>query len=117
MDDYVRAYDVNDGRELWNSRLPAGGQATPMTYQGDDGRQYVLVVAGGHGSTGHEARRPRARVCAGEALSEPGSALGRHDGLCIHVGRQRLGFVASLQHGLQRRVVGGPAALSELPSR
>ncbi len=52
MDDYVRAYDVNDGRQLWQSRLPAGGQATPMTYLGADGWQYVLVVAGGHGSTG-----------------------------------------------------------------
>ena len=52
MDDYVRAYDVNDGRVLWEGRLPAGGQATPMTYLGADGRQYVLVIAGGHGSTG-----------------------------------------------------------------
>jgi quinoprotein glucose dehydrogenase len=52
MDDYVRAYDVTDGRQLWESRLPAGGQATPMTYLGADGRQYLLVVAGGHGSTG-----------------------------------------------------------------
>jgi quinoprotein glucose dehydrogenase len=51
MDDYVRGYDVTDGRQLWESRLPAGGQATPMTYLGADGRQYLLVVAGGHGST------------------------------------------------------------------
>ncbi|OWQ93631.1 membrane-bound PQQ-dependent dehydrogenase, glucose/quinate/shikimate family [Roseateles aquatilis] len=52
MDDYVRAYDVNNGRQLWESRLPAGGQATPMSYLGADGRQYLLVIAGGHGSTG-----------------------------------------------------------------
>ena len=51
MDDFVRGYDVRDGRQLWESRLPAGGQATPMTYLGTDGRQYLLVVAGGHGST------------------------------------------------------------------
>jgi quinoprotein glucose dehydrogenase len=51
MDDYVRGYDVHDGRQLWESRLPAGGQATPMTYVGADGRQYLLVIAGGHGST------------------------------------------------------------------
>ncbi len=51
LDDYVRGYDVTDGRQLWQSRLPAGGQATPMTYTGSDGRQYLLVVAGGHGST------------------------------------------------------------------
>jgi quinoprotein glucose dehydrogenase len=52
IDNAVRAYSVTDGRILWEHRLPAGGQATPMTYTGEDGRQYVLVVAGGHGSLG-----------------------------------------------------------------
>ncbi|WP_175652278.1 glucose/quinate/shikimate family membrane-bound PQQ-dependent dehydrogenase [Pseudomonas sp. Marseille-P9899] len=52
LDQYLRAYDVNTGKELWKSRLPAGGQATPMTYTGKGGKQYVLVTAGGHGSLG-----------------------------------------------------------------
>ena len=55
LDYFVRAYDVSSGEQLWQSRLPAGGQATPMTYLGADGRQYVLVVAGGHGSVGTKA--------------------------------------------------------------
>lgn len=55
LDNFVRAYDVSTGQQLWESRLPAGGQATPMTYVGDDGRQYLLVVAGGHGSLGTDA--------------------------------------------------------------
>jgi len=55
LDNYVRAYDVNSGNRLWEDRLPAGGQATPMSYTGADGRQYVVVVAGGHGSTGTKA--------------------------------------------------------------
>lgn len=55
LDYYLRAYDVNTGKEIWKSRLPAGGQATPMTYTGADGRQYLLVVAGGHGSLGTRA--------------------------------------------------------------
>ena len=55
LDDYVRAYDVRSGKEVWRQRLPAGGQATPMTYEGADGRQYVVVVAGGHGSLGTKA--------------------------------------------------------------
>ena len=55
LDYYVRAYDVTTGREIWRDRLPAGGQATPMTYAGGDGRQYVLVMAGGHGSLGTKA--------------------------------------------------------------
>jgi quinoprotein glucose dehydrogenase len=52
MDYYLRAYDVRTGEQLWEDRLPAGAQATPMSYEGADGRQYLLVVAGGHGSTG-----------------------------------------------------------------
>ncbi|AZC26359.1 MULTISPECIES: glucose/quinate/shikimate family membrane-bound PQQ-dependent dehydrogenase [Pseudomonas] len=52
LDQYIRGYDVKNGKELWKSRLPAGGQATPMSYTGQDGKQYVLVVVGGHGSLG-----------------------------------------------------------------
>ncbi|WP_397452166.1 glucose/quinate/shikimate family membrane-bound PQQ-dependent dehydrogenase [Pseudomonas sp. NA-150] len=52
LDQYLRAYDISNGKQLWAGRLPAGGQATPMTYTGKDGRQYVLIVAGGHGSLG-----------------------------------------------------------------
>jgi len=55
MDYYVRGYDLRTGEERWRSRLPAGGQATPSTYLGTDGRQYLVVVAGGHGSTGTKA--------------------------------------------------------------
>lgn len=52
VDNYLRAYDLTTGRQLWSARLPAGGQSTPMTYETDDGRQYVVMVAGGHGSVG-----------------------------------------------------------------
>jgi quinoprotein glucose dehydrogenase len=53
MDSYFRAFDIETGRELWKYRLPAGGQATPMTYRaGPDLRQYVVIAAGGHGSLG-----------------------------------------------------------------
>ena len=53
LDYFLRAYDVTTGKQLWESRLPAGGQATPMTYwSNESGRQFVIVVAGGHGSLG-----------------------------------------------------------------
>ncbi|MEO6301063.1 MAG: membrane-bound PQQ-dependent dehydrogenase, glucose/quinate/shikimate family [Paracoccaceae bacterium] len=55
LDYYVRGYDLSSGAEIWSARLPAGGQATPSTYLGKDGRQYLVVVAGGHGSTGTKA--------------------------------------------------------------
>ncbi|MDX2276146.1 MAG: pyrroloquinoline quinone-dependent dehydrogenase [Hyphomonadaceae bacterium] len=51
MDNYLRALDVETGREVWKGRLPAGGQATPMTYEWQ-GRQYVVIAAGGHGRLG-----------------------------------------------------------------
>ncbi|SEQ08950.1 quinoprotein glucose dehydrogenase [Faunimonas pinastri] len=53
LDYYIRAYDVTDGRQLWEDRLPAGAQATPMSYRSAaSGRQFVVVMAGGHGSLG-----------------------------------------------------------------
>ncbi|SAL84221.1 quinate/shikimate dehydrogenase [Caballeronia terrestris] len=48
-DDYLRAFSTDTGEKLWEARLPAGGQATPMTYEAN-GKQYVLIAAGGHGS-------------------------------------------------------------------
>ena len=46
-DDYLRAIDVHTGKTLWKDQLPAGGQATPMTYE-VNGRQFVIIMAGGH---------------------------------------------------------------------
>jgi quinoprotein glucose dehydrogenase len=48
LDDYIRGYDVDNGEELWRARLPAGGQATAMTYLDANGDQIVVIVAGGH---------------------------------------------------------------------
>ena len=48
MDRFLRAYETTTGKLLWKGRLPAGGQATPMTYfSAASGRQFVLVAAGG----------------------------------------------------------------------
>jgi hypothetical protein len=53
MDNYLRAFDLETGKELWKGRLPAGAQATPMSYRlGEDGRQFVVIAAGGHGRMG-----------------------------------------------------------------
>ena len=51
LDDYLRAFDTETGAELWKGRLPAGGQATPMIYM-HEGRQYVVIAAGGHARAG-----------------------------------------------------------------
>lgn len=49
MDEDIRAFDIHTGKVLWQYHLPAGGQATPMTYS-VNGRQYVVIAAGGHGT-------------------------------------------------------------------
>lgn len=47
QDDYFRAYETLTGTLLWSARLPAGGQASPMSYI-HQGRQYVAITATGH---------------------------------------------------------------------
>jgi len=50
LDGQLRAFDIETGRELWKGVLPASGKATPMSFRGPrDGRQYVVVAAGGDG--------------------------------------------------------------------
>jgi quinoprotein glucose dehydrogenase len=46
QDEKFRAFDKNTGELLWETRLPAGGYATPATYE-IDGRQFVVIAAGG----------------------------------------------------------------------
>jgi quinoprotein glucose dehydrogenase len=51
MDRYLRAFDMASGRELWQGRLPATAQATPMTYEWQ-GQQFVVIAAGGYPDAG-----------------------------------------------------------------
>lgn len=84
MDRYLRAFAADNGAELWQGRLPAGGQATPMSYEWQ-GRQYVVIAAGGHG----EAGTPRGDYVVAFALptaDEPGRSL--RSRLLDHPGRR-----------------------------
>jgi quinoprotein glucose dehydrogenase len=49
LDAAIYAFDVETGKQLWKGTLPTSARATPMTYRGRDGRQYLVVSAGGHG--------------------------------------------------------------------
>jgi membrane-bound PQQ-dependent dehydrogenase (glucose/quinate/shikimate family) len=51
-DSRFRAFDSRTGRELWSTIIDGSGHATPMTYRGKDGRQYVVIAAGGGGFFG-----------------------------------------------------------------
>ena len=51
MDEMFRAFDKESGEVLWETKLPAGGYATPAVYA-VDGRQYIVIAAGGGGKPG-----------------------------------------------------------------
>ncbi len=48
FDNFFRAFETTTGKLLWQDQLPAGGQATPMSYE-VNGKQYIVIAAGGHG--------------------------------------------------------------------
>jgi quinoprotein glucose dehydrogenase len=49
LDPAIYAFDVETGKQLWKGDLPTSARATPMTYQAPDGKQYLVISAGGHG--------------------------------------------------------------------
>jgi quinoprotein glucose dehydrogenase len=49
IDKRFRAFDAETGALLWETVLDASAHATPMTFMGRDGVQYVVVAAGGNG--------------------------------------------------------------------
>ncbi|WP_049623007.1 pyrroloquinoline quinone-dependent dehydrogenase [Frateuria defendens] len=55
IDPYLRAFDLDNGQLLWQARLPTSGHATPMTYAWQ-GRQYVVIAAGGSAKITEEAQ-------------------------------------------------------------
>lgn len=57
-DSYFRAFDSSNGDLLWETRLPAGAHATPVTYMGTDGYQYVAIVSAGGTSVGRAPAAP-----------------------------------------------------------
>ena len=47
FDPYIRAFDVETGKQLWEAKLPTSAHATPMTYRAANGKQYVVIASGG----------------------------------------------------------------------
>jgi quinoprotein glucose dehydrogenase len=54
LDPAIYAFDVESGKQLWKGTLPTSARATPMTYKGPDGKQYLLIAAGSHQDAGTE---------------------------------------------------------------
>jgi glucose dehydrogenase len=51
-DSRFRAFESRTGKELWVTKLEASAHAVPMTFQGRDGKQYVVIMATGGGIVG-----------------------------------------------------------------
>ena len=49
IDGRFRAFDADSGKQLWETMLPASAHSTPLTFMGRNGRQFVVVAAGGDG--------------------------------------------------------------------
>jgi quinoprotein glucose dehydrogenase len=54
LDPSIYAFDAETGTQLWRGELPTSARATPMTYRGPDGKQYLLICAGGHQPAGDQ---------------------------------------------------------------
>jgi quinoprotein glucose dehydrogenase len=48
LDPAIRAFDLETGHQLWRGDLPASARSTPMTFSGVNGKQYIIISAGGH---------------------------------------------------------------------
>ena len=53
IDARFRALDARTGKELWTTKLVDAAKATPITYQGKNGKQYVAILAGGGETRGY----------------------------------------------------------------
>jgi quinoprotein glucose dehydrogenase len=67
IDRRFRAFNADNGATVWETMLEASGHATPMTFMGRDGRQYVAIAAGGNGLL----RSPPGRSIVAFALPRP----------------------------------------------
>jgi quinoprotein glucose dehydrogenase len=47
VDKHFRAFDSRTGKLLWDTKLDSEGHTSPITYQGRNGKQYVLIVSSG----------------------------------------------------------------------
>ncbi len=57
LDSFIRAFDIDTGKEIWKAQLPASGAATPMTFVARrGGKQFLVIAAGGHAKVTEESQ-------------------------------------------------------------
>jgi quinoprotein glucose dehydrogenase len=112
----LRALDSATGLELWRGRLPAGADASPMTFVGKSGRQYVLIAASGRPDTDialiafalprpgeappdiHPA--PMAKPAAGVSAAPASTVVARVEDLPQGPGRDDVAQVCTVCHSI-----------------
>ena len=112
-----RAYDAKTGKELWYAQLEAAGAATPMTFMGSDGKQYVVIAAGGPGDTDRGGTEQYPQKLVAFALSDrptttPRRPRRRHRARCLDLPRR---VRARHAPGARAGSHGDPARLHRVP--
>ncbi len=124
MDGDLRAFDVETGEMVWRHEMPAGTQATPMTYEAD-GRQYVVLVTGHHmwfdtpaGDEVDRVRAARAPEVAGKPRVAARDDRGRRSPIAggVAAGLQRDVQLPQVAAEEARLVIGAPARLASARS-
>jgi outer membrane protein assembly factor BamB len=117
FDEKIHAFSAETGRLLWSADLPAGGNASPMTYR-IGGRQFVVISAGGHDRMGTSAgdyvvafALPAADTAPSMGAPIPPLA-GRYEGQLL-VGDGRFPIVLTLRDGTTSMVEGDLAGALE----
>ena len=79
-DERFRAFDAKSGKMLWEAKMSASGVAGPMTYIGRDGRQYVVIAAGGPGTAAYRTNPQWGyrQTMVAFAIPRPGERDARH---------------------------------------
>ena len=55
IDPFIRAFDIETGKEIWKAQLPTSAHATPMTYEAH-GKQFIVIASGGHAHIDEEPK-------------------------------------------------------------
>jgi hypothetical protein len=88
-DRHLRAFDVATGKTLWSDELPAAGNAMPMTYVTPNGRQFVVIAAGGRPPLWRQGDYVIAYAIDATGPLPSGDVTGRWDGELL-IGSLRL---------------------------
>ena len=92
-----RAFDAKTGKELWYAELEAQAAATPMTFMGKNGTQYVVVAAGGPGDTDRGGTEQYPQKLVAFALSDRTTTTA--DAACRETAKRCRGGARATTHG------------------